>query len=262
MNTGLKDRVAIVAASSQGIGKACAEALAAEGASVALCARNEKTLGATADEIRKQYGVKVFSSALDVTDPASVQKFVADVAKEFGRIDVCVTNAGGPPAKNFLSLTVEEWRRAFELNLLSTVLFAKEVIPHMQKSHWGRIIAITSLSVKQPIPDLILSNSIRTGVVGLVKSLANEFGKDGILVNNVGPGYTKTERLKSLTATRALAEGVSEAQIEGNWAKDTAIGRIAEPEEVAAAVVFLASERASAITGQTILVDSGTYRGL
>jgi 3-oxoacyl-[acyl-carrier protein] reductase len=173
-----------------------------------------------------------------------------------------VTNAGGPPAKNFLSTTVEEWRAAFELNLLSTVLLAKEVIPHMQKRRWGRIIAITSISVKQPIADLILSNSIRTGVVGLIKSLANEFGKDGILANNVAPGYTKTERLKSLTATRALAAGVTEADIEKNWAKDTAIGRIAEPEEVGAAVVFLASDHASSITGQTILVDGGTYRGL
>jgi 3-oxoacyl-[acyl-carrier protein] reductase len=262
MDTGLKNRSAIVAASSQGLGKACAGALAAEGADVALCARNEKTLTATADEIRSKYGVKVFSRALDVTDAAAVQKFVAEVVHEFGKVDVCVTNAGGPPAKDFLSTTPDDWRRAFELNLLSTVLLAKEVIPHMQQRRWGRIVTITSISVKQPIPDLILSNSIRTGVAGLVRSLANDFGKDGILVNNVGPGYTRTERLKSLTANRARAAGVSEAEIEAKWAQDTALGRIAEPQDVAAAVVFLASEQASSITGQTILVDSGTYRGL
>lgn len=262
MNTGLKDRVAIVAASSQGIGKATAIALAAEGCKVALCARNEKTLGATADEIRSRHKVEVFTQVVDVTQPEAVGAFVRAVAEKFGRIDISVANAGGPPAKNFLSLTPDEWRRAFELNLNSTISFAREVLPWMQKNQWGRIITITSVSVKQPIADLILSNVIRTGVVGLVRSLANEFGKDGITVNNVGPGFTETDRLKELAATRALAAGVSVDEMYKKWAVDTATGKIAQPEEVAAAVVYLASELASSTTGQTLLVDNGTYRGL
>lgn len=262
MDTGLRGRVAIVAASSQGLGRACAEGLAAEGCHLALCARTEKTLAQTAAAIREQHKVEVFEKAFDVTDTAAVQAFVASVADKFGRIDICVTNAGGPPAKNFLSVSMDEWRRAVELNFLSTVAFCQAVIPHMQKRKWGRIITITSVSVKQPVPDLIMSNAVRSAVVGLVKSLSNEFGKDGILVNNVGPGYTATERLKSLAATRALAAGASAEQMMAQFASATTLQRVGEPREFADAVVFLASERASYITGQTLLVDGGAYKGL
>ena len=262
METGLRDRVAIVAASSQGLGRAVAERLAAEGCHVALCARTAKTLEEVSAAIRQQHKVEVVPGVFDVTDTAAVQHFVSAVAAKFGRIDICVTNAGGPPAKNFLSASMDDWRRAVELNLLSTVAFCQAVIPHMQRQHWGRIITITSVSVKQPIADLILSNSVRSAVVGLVKSLSNEFGKDGILVNNVGPGYTATERLKSLAATRALAAGVSAEEMMGRFAATTALQRIGEPREFADAVVFLASERASYITGQTLLVDGGAYKGL
>ncbi len=262
MDTGLKNRVVIVAASSQGIGRATAEAFAAEGAKLAICARKEKTLTAAAEEIRSRQHAEVFALTLDVTDADEVRRFVQAVAAEFGRIDICVTNAGGPPAKNFLSISIEEWRHAVELNFLSVVHFAREVIPHMQRNRWGRFITITSLSVKQPIPDLVLSNAVRTAVVGLVKSLANEFGKDGILVNNVGPGYTATERLKELAGTRALAAGTNQKEIFDHWAADTPVGRIARPEEIADTIVWLASERASFITGQTVLVDGGTYKGL
>ena len=262
METGLKDRVAIVAASSQGLGLAAAEALAAEGARIAMCARNEKSLGAAAEEIRRRHKAPVLAERVDVTDGEAVHRFVERVAQEFGHIDVCVTNAGGPPAKNFLSLSADEWRKAVELNFMSAVHFCREVIPWMQKNRWGRIITITSVSVKQPIGDLILSNAVRAAVVGLVKSLANEFGKDGILVNNVAPGYTATERLKELAGTRALAAGISPEQIYGRWAADIPVGRLGQPEELAAAIVFLASERASYITGQTLLVDGGYYKGL
>lgn len=262
MDTGLRDRVAIVAAASQGLGRACAEGLAAEGCNVALCARTEKTLRETASAIRERHKVTVLEQAFDVTDAAAVQAFVAAVAERFGRVDVCVTNAGGPAAKNFLSVSMDEWRRAVELNFLSTVAFCQAVIPHMQKRRWGRIITITSVSVKQPISDLIMSNAVRSAVVGLVKSLSNEFGKDGILVNNVGPGYTATERLKSLAATRALAAGISSDEIMGRFASTTALQRVGEPQEFADAVVFLASERASYITGQTLLIDGGAYKGV
>ena len=262
MDLGLKNRVALVAASSQGIGRATAEAFAAEGCRVAMCARNPQTLQAAAEKIRKQYSAEVLAQAFDVTDAAAVKSFVAAVADKFGGVDICVTNAGGPPAKGFLAATVEEWQRALELNFLSTVYFAREVIPHMQRKHWGRILTITSITTKQPVADLVLSNAVRAAVVGLVKSLANEFGKDGILVNNVGPGFTATDRLKELAKLRASTSGKTEQQIFEGWATDAPLQRLGEPREVAETIVWLASERASYITGQTVLVDGGLYKGL
>jgi 3-oxoacyl-[acyl-carrier protein] reductase len=262
MNLGLKGRGVIVAASSQGIGLATAEAFAREGAQVAMCARTEKTLQHAADRIRTQMAAEVYAEALDVTDATAVQRFTEQVAKRFGRIDVCVTNAGGPPAKNFLSLSADEWRKAVELNLMSVVHLSKAVIPHMQRHRWGRIVTITSISVKQPIADLVLSNSVRAAVVGLVKSLSNEFGKDGILVNNVAPGYTATERLQELAQVRSLAAGSSPQQICDSWAAETPVKRLGTPEEIANVIVWLASEQASYVTGQTILADGGIYRGL
>ncbi len=262
MNLGLKDRVALVAASSQGIGRATAEAFAAEGCRVAMCARNQQTLHAAAERIRQQHNVEVLPEAFDVTDPAAVSRFVAAVAEKFGSVDICVTNAGGPPAKGFLAASLEEWQRALELNFLSTVYFAREVIPHMRRKHWGRIVTLTSITTKQPVADLVLSNAVRAAVVGLVKSLANEFGKDGILVNNVGPGFTATDRLKELAVARSSASGKSEREIFEEWAADAPLKRLGEPREVAETIVWLASERASYITGQTVLVDGGMYKGL
>src|SRR5947207_4861704 len=211
METGLKGRVAIVAASSQGIGLAAAERFASEGCIVAMCARNAERLNAAAGKIRKS-GADVFTTAFDVTDASRVHDFVEAVAQKFGGVDICVTNAGGPPAKGFLAATIEEWRKAIEANFMSTVYFARAVIPHMQRKRWGRIITLTSISTKQPVPDLVLSNAVRGAVVGLMKSLANEFGKDGILVNNVGPGYVATDRLKELARSRSSAQGKSEEE--------------------------------------------------
>ena len=262
METGLKKRVAIVAASSQGIGRATAEAFAAEGCRIAMCARNVDALQSAAQQIRQQYKVDVLAEPFDVTDSAAVHRFVDSVVAKFGSADICVTNAGGPPAKGFLAASIEEWRKAVDANFLSTVYFAREVIPHMQKKQWGRIITITSITTKQPVSDLVLSNAVRAAVVGLVKSLANEFGKDGILVNNVGPGFTATDRLKQLAKARSAASGKSEKEIFDSWAVDAAQKRIGEPREVADTIVWLASERASFITGQTILVDGGAYKGL
>lgn len=261
MDTGLKEKVVVVAASSHGIGLATAEAFARERAKLAICSRDVQSIEAAATTIRNQHRVEVLPRAVDVTDPNAVQDFVGAVVREFGRVDVCVTNAGGPPAKSFLALSVDDWHSAVALNLLSTVYFCRAVVPHMQKARWGRIVTITSISVKQPIADLVLSNTVRTGVVGLVKSLANEFGKDGITVNNVAPGYTATERLKDLAQVRAKALKVSPEDMFDRWAADTSVGRIAEPSEVADAIVWLASDRAAMITGQTILVDGGSYRG-
>jgi 3-oxoacyl-[acyl-carrier protein] reductase len=262
MDLGLKNRVALVAASSQGLGLATAQAFAAEGCRVAMCARNAQTLEAAADAIRKQHKAEVFAGALDVADSAAVARFVAAVASKFGSLDICVTNAGGPPAKGFLAATLDDWQRALNLNFLSAVYFAREVIPHMQRQHWGRIITITSITTKQPVADLVLSNAVRAAVVGLVKSLANEFGKDGILVNNVAPGFTATDRLKELAKARSSATGKSEQEIFDAWAADAPLKRLGDPRELADTVVWLASDRASYVTGQTVLVDGGVYRGL
>jgi 3-oxoacyl-[acyl-carrier protein] reductase len=262
METGLKGRVAIIAGSSQGIGLATAEAFAAEGCHVAMCARNSEKLGAASKKIRTQSKSEVLTRAFDVTDAAAVHGFVEETANQFGRIDVCVANAGGPPAKGFLEASLDEWRKAVDTNFLSAVYFAREVIPHMRSRRWGRFITLTSISTKQPVPDLVLSNAVRAAVAGLVKSLSNEFGKDGILVNNVGPGYTATDRLKELATARSSSQGKSQDEIFANWSADSALKRVAEPGEIADVIVWLASERASYVTGQTILVDGGAYKGL
>jgi 3-oxoacyl-[acyl-carrier protein] reductase len=262
MDTGIKNRVALVAASSQGIGRATAEAFATEGCKIAMCARNGEALRTAADRIRTQQGVEVCAEVVDVTDEQAVRRFVEEVVKRFGSVDICVTNAGGPPAKSFLEATLEDWKRALEANFLSVVYFARAVIPHMQKRQWGRIITVTSVTTKQPVSDLVLSNAVRTGVVGLVKSLSNEFGKDGILVNNVGPGFTATDRLKELAKARSAAVNKDQEEIFKTWAAESAVQRLGEPREVAETIVWLASERASFITGQTILADGGAYKGL
>jgi len=262
MDLGLKDRFVIVAASSDGIARAAAEKFAAEGARVALCSRNESKLRTVAEAIRRRYRAEVFAAPLDVTDEAGVKQFVEQVVAQFGGVDVCVTNAGGPPARMFLQTTTEEWHRAAEMNFMSVIHFARAVLPWMQQKHWGRIVTITSVSVRQPVSDLIYSNAIRAGVVGLIKSLSNEFGKDGITVNNVAPGYTATERLNDLLQQRAGELGISEQDYASRLGADVALKRLGQPEEIADAIVWLASERASYITGQTLLVDGGVYKGL
>jgi 3-oxoacyl-[acyl-carrier protein] reductase len=261
MDLGLKDRVALVAASSTGLGKAVALGLAREGAKLALCARTASTLEATAEEIRRETGVEVLARALDVTVYEQVRGLVAEIAGQFGRLDICVANAGGPPSKNFAETTVEEWHAAAQLNLMSTVYLAKETLPLMQQRLWGRFISITSVTVKQPVEGLVLSNAVRSAVNGLVKTLANEYGPSNVLVNNVCPGFTATARLNSLAETLAGKTGVSPRDIEQRWASQAPLGRIGQPEEFANLVVFLASERASYITGTSIAIDGGTVKG-
>lgn len=248
-------------ASSEGIARAAAEGFAAEGARLAMCSRTESKLRKAADELRSRYSVEVLAEPIDVTDFPATQAFVRRVAERFGRIDICLANAGGPAPKNFLSIEMEEWRRAVESTFLSVVNLSKSVIPYMQRSGGGRFIAVTSTSVKAPIGDLIMSNAIRPAVVGLLKSLSIEFGKDNITFNNVAPGYTTTERLNELAGTRALAANVSTKEIHERWAVEIPLHRLAKPEEVADAILWLASDRASYVTGQTIVVDGGKYRG-
>ena len=239
MDLGLRDRVAIVAASSKGLGKAVALGLAAEGAKLALCARGEEELRRTASGIGT---TEVFAQTVDVTTEVQVQGFVEATLRKFGRIDICVTNAGGPPAKRFEDTSATDWRSAVDLNFMSATYFARAVLPHMKERRWGRLITISSVAVLQPVDGLILSNAARSAIRGLVKSLSNEYAPFNVLVNNVCPGYTATERLLKLGAR-------PESQIP--------LGRVATPEEFANLVVFLASERASYITGVSIPVDGG-----
>jgi 3-oxoacyl-[acyl-carrier protein] reductase len=262
LDLGLRNRSVIVAASSEGIARAAAEKFAAEGARLAMCSRDSAKLSRAADEIRAKHAAEVIAEPVDVTDAAAVSEFVERVAERFGGVDVCVTNAGGPPAKMFLETTAGEWQHAVEMNFMSIVHLARAVVPHMQRRKWGRIVTVTSVSVRQPVSDLVYSNAVRAGVLGLVKSLSNEFGRDGITVNNVAPGYTATERLSGLVKKRAAALGISEAAYFGRLGAEAALGRVGQPDEVADAIVWLASERASYITGQTLLVDGGVYKGL
>ncbi len=262
MDLGLKGRAAIVAAASKGLGRAVAAELAREGAQVAICARSAADLEQAARSIHEATGNEVFWQVLDVTDAARVRAFVEAVEKRFGCVDICVTNAGGPPAKTFLEISLDEWETAVKLTLLSAVYFAREVLPRMRKNKWGRLVTITSMSVKQPIDGLLLSNSIRAAVTGLARTLANEFGRDGITVNNVCPGYTLTERLDELAASQAAGAGVTREKIFERWASQIPLGRLARPEEFAALVTFLVSERASYINGTSIAVDGGYVRSL
>jgi 3-oxoacyl-[acyl-carrier protein] reductase len=262
MDFGLQNRVAIVAASSQGLGKAAALGLAREGAKLALCARREAELHAAAEEIRGATGVEIMAVPVDVTVPEQVRAFVSAVAERFGRVDICVANAGGPPSKLFAETSLDDWRAAAELNLISTVSFAGAALPLMQQQRWGRFLAVTSVAVKQPLDGLVLSNSVRAAVSGLVKSLANEYGPYNVLVNNVCPGYTATDRLIGLAEKTAAREGVTPQAVQERWAAQTPLRRLGLPEEFANLVVFLASERAGYITGSSIAVDGGLVRGL
>lgn len=252
----------MVGGASHGIGRAVAFALAAEGVALALCARGAEPLESVAGELRRVHGAEVVCHALDVTDDGSLRAFVQYAAAHFGRLDIAVPNAGGPPAKPFLETSMAEWDSAFQTNLRSVVTFAQAAIPHMQRTGWGRIVTVTSYTAKQPVPGLVLSNAIRPGVAGLVRSLATEFGKDGITVNNVGPGFTDTARSQQVLQARATAARRSVEKMREYAERDIPTGRIATPQEVAATVTWLCSEQAASITGQTILVDGGSYRGL
>jgi len=262
MDFGLKDRVALVAAASRGIGYAAARELALEGARVFLCSRDERRASEAAQKIHEETGADVAGVAADVTNGSETERFVRLALERAGRIDVCVTNAGGPPATVFANTDVEMFRQAFELNALSAIRLAKLVLPGMREREWGRIINVTSISVKQPVDGLLLSNTVRAGLTGWAKTVSNEVAADGVTVNNVAPGYTLTERQDELADARGKATGKSKQQMIDSWAEQTPMRRMAKAEEIAAAIAFLASERASYITGVTLQVDGGWVRGL
>jgi 3-oxoacyl-[acyl-carrier protein] reductase len=257
MELGLRGKVALVAAASKGMGKACALGLAAEGARVAMCARGEAALNDAAAEVKRKTGAEVLAVPADVSRAEDIRRVVASVPKTWGGIDILLANAGGPPPGPFEQMTDEQWTSAFEQVHLSTVRLIREVIPHMRQSRWGRILTIQSSSVKQPVEGLVLSNGIRPAVAGLFKTLAGDLAKDGITVNVVLPGRIMTDRFIQHQTDRAGRAGRTiEAQLK-LAASDIPAGRIGTPEEFANLVVFLASERASYITGAVIQVDGG-----
>ncbi len=262
MDFGLKDRVALVAAASRGIGYAAALELAREGARVFLCSRDQARASEAAQKIHDETGATVGGVGADVTDDQAVERFVSVARERAGHIDILVTNAGGPPASTFAQTDLGMFRKAFELNALSAIRLAKLVLPGMCEQKWGRIINITSVSVKQPIEGLLLSNTVRAGLTGWAKTVATEVAADNVTVNNVAPGYTLTERQEELAVARSLALGKSKEEIIASWATQGPMRRIGRAEEIAAAVAFFASERASYITGVTLQVDGGWVRSL
>ena len=262
MNLGLGGKVALVAAASRGLGRAIAEELAAEGATLVLCARGESALSATRDAIVASSGARVEAVVADLATAEGIDQVARAAHDAFGRVDVLVTNAGGPPSGPFESHDWAAWQRAVDLTLRSAVELTRAVLPGMRERRWGRVINVTSISVRQPVDNLILSNSIRAAVTGFARTLANEVAADGITVNNILPGWTRTERVEELTAANAKREGVTRDVMLDRIAAQIPMRRLGEPREFAALAAFLASDRASYITGQSIAVDGGWIRGL
>jgi 3-oxoacyl-[acyl-carrier protein] reductase len=262
MNLGLEGKVALVAAASRGLGRAIATELAVEGASVSMCARDAASLERTQRDIEARTGRKPLAITADVSRADDVARFVDATLAQFGRVDVLVTNAGGPPAGLFESHGADAWESAFRLTLASAVELARRVLPGMKERKWGRIVNVTSIAVKQPVDYLILSNSLRAAVTGFARTLATEVAPFGITVNNVLPGYTRTERIDALATARSTGEGITKQAAFADWERQIPAGRLGEPEELAALTAFLASERAAYITAQSIAVDGGWIRSL
>lgn len=262
MELSLEGKVALVAASSRGLGRAIAGELAAEGCDLVLCARTPGPLEEAREELESRWGRTVVARPTDVSDSAAVDELVELALDSFGRVDVLVTNGGGPPPGSFEDHGLQAWRRGSAVTLESVISLIKGVLPGMKKRRWGRILNVTSIAVKQPVEGLMLSNSLRAAVTGLARTLANEVAPWGVTVNNLMPGYTRTERLEELARHIAADSDGSERDAYENWEAQVPMGRIGEPAEFAALAAFLASERAAYITGQSIAVDGGWIRSL
>ena len=262
MNLGIAGKAAIVSAASRGIGKAVAIGLAKEGVNMTICARNEAGLLKTAHEIESSCSVKVLPIVADLIKSTDVQLLVQATVDRFGWVDILVTNAGGPPTGPSLSFSDQDWERAMVLNLLSTVRLCREVIPIMKGQGWGRIVNMVSVAAKQPLEGMILSNSIRPAVIGLAKTLSQEVAADNITVNSICPGWILTDRLVSIVKKRAESHNKSYESTLAEISSAIPARRCGTPEEVASLAIFLASEKASYITGATIQVDGGLTKGL
>ena len=262
MDLELTGKVAIVGGASKGLGRACAQALAEEGAAVTLCSRSKPDLDKTAQEIRDATGREVLAFPGDLDRPETIRDLVAAAVARFGRLDVLVNNSGGPPLARAHDATEEQWATAVQRSLLFFARMCREALPHLKRSGSGRIINILAATVYNPIPNLALSGVTRLGVVAFAKSLADEVGRDGVLVNNVCPGSIMTDRMLSNVTSRARELGISVDDALAQRASETAVGRVGKPEELASLVAFLASSRSSYITGTTMLVDGGLVRSV
>jgi 3-oxoacyl-[acyl-carrier protein] reductase len=262
MDLGLTGKVAIVGGASKGLGRACAQVLAGEGATLALCSRSKPDLDKAAQEIRDTTGREVLAFPGDLDHADTIRDLVAGTVVRFGRLDVLVNNSGGPPLARAHNATEEQWTTAVQRSLLFFARMCREALPHLKRSGSGRIINVLAATVYNPIPNLALSGVTRLGVVAFAKSLADEVGRDGILVNNVCPGSIMTERMLSNVSSRARELGISVDDALSQRASETAVGRVGTPEEFAYLVAFLASSRSSYITGTTMLVDGGLVRSV
>ena len=262
MDFQLKGKIALVAAASKGLGRAVAEELAAEGASLVLCARGEEALQQTRAALEAAHGVPVLAVAADLSTVAGVARVTQAAFERFGRVDILVTNTGGPPAGTFEQHSPEAWQAATNLLLTSVVELTRAVLPSMKERAWGRILNVTSIAVKQPVAGLMLSNSLRAAVTGMARTLANEVAPFGITVNNILPGYTRTDRVEHLAQATADREGISPDEATARWTREIPMQRLGEPAEFAALAAFLCSARASYITGTSIPVDGGWIKGL
>lgn len=262
MELGINGKVAVVAASSKGLGKACALELSKEGAKVVVFSRNKDDIENTATEIQSKTNSEVVPLTADVTKTDQINSVITATLERFSTIHILVNNAGGPPFGHFDDFTINDWQSAVELNLYSTINLTNLVLPYMKSNNWGRIINITSVAVKQPIDGLILSNTVRSGVIGLAKTLSNELAEHNITVNNVCPGRILTNRIIQLARQRSVDQSRGYQEIIEDMEKDIPMGRLGDPDELGSVVTFLASEKASYVTGTTIQVDGGLLKGL
>ena len=262
MNLNLKNKNAIVCASSQGLGKAAALDLAEEGVNLAICSRDQDKINKVKEEIHQKINseIKVIALKVDLDSPDEIQAFYKQVENDLGSVDILVNNNGGPPPSTFEQLSDEDWQKAFNSTMMSCLRLSKLVMPNMKKNGWGRIINISSVSVKTPVNGLFLSNSLRMGVLGWAKALSDELAPHGITVNTVCPGYTRTERVEAILETQSNSSGLKKEEIEKSIAENIPMKKVGEAEDLAGLITFLASEKADYMTGLAIQVDGGSAR--
>ena len=262
MNLNLKNKNAIVCASSQGLGKAAALDLAEEGVNLAICSRDQDKINKVKEEIHQKIDseIKVIALQVNLDSPDEIQAFYKQVENDLGSVDILVNNNGGPPPSTFEQLSDDDWQKAFNSTMMSCLRLSKLVIPNMKKNAWGRIINISSVSVKTPVNGLFLSNSLRMGVLGWAKALSDELAPHGVTVNTVCPGYTRTERVEAILETQSNSSGLKKEEIEKSIAENIPMKRVGEAEDLAGLITFLASEKADYMTGLAIQVDGGSAR--